>query len=105
RAHQVTNIREKLKWELENLSAKLPTYKRIKGFVISQDALPRTRLGKLKRFKLNDIYEELKEPLHPGDVQAGETSQEEIAGDYGGLSLSALAYLEETIKRPVHLKD
>src|SRR6185295_7380115 len=30
---------------------------------------------------------------------------EEVDGDYGGLSHSALAYLEETIKRPVHLKD
>lgn len=61
REEKELNVRQRLRWELENYSVKLPTYKRIKGFVISQEALPRTRLGKLRRFELEKIYYRLQE--------------------------------------------
>lgn len=61
RAEQELHIRKRLKWELENYAAKLPTYKHIRGFVISQEGLPRTRLGKLKRFELERIFYQLQE--------------------------------------------
>ena len=35
----------------------LTSYKRIMNFSLAEDVLPRTRLGKLQRFKLPDIYE------------------------------------------------
>lgn len=50
------NINEKIRWELENLSAKYPPYKRIMGFVIAKHDLVRTRLGKLKRYEIKDQY-------------------------------------------------
>ncbi|MBU0549649.1 MAG: AMP-binding protein, partial [Candidatus Omnitrophica bacterium] len=52
RKEKELNVRDKLRWELENLSAKLPAYKRIMGFVVSKDELPRTRLKKIKRFEI-----------------------------------------------------
>ena len=55
------NIYEKIKWDLENLSKQYPAYKRIMGFVVTSEDLPRTRLGKLKRFEIKDRYlDELK---------------------------------------------
>jgi long-chain acyl-CoA synthetase len=68
------NIRGKIRWELENLSAKLPTYKRVMGFVISKEELPRTRLKKIKRYEVSAKYlgqipqeEAEKPPIAPQD--------------------------------------
>jgi long-chain acyl-CoA synthetase len=42
--------------ELEMLSKSLAPYKRIMGFIITKDALLRTRLGKLRRFLIQEKY-------------------------------------------------
>jgi len=50
-----------IRWELENLSEKLAPYKRIKGYIITKQDLPRTRLGKIKRYEVKNKYlDELK---------------------------------------------
>lgn len=46
------NIQGKIRWLLENLSKELPSYKRIMGFTVAREELPRTRLGKLKRYEI-----------------------------------------------------
>ncbi|MCD6094003.1 MAG: AMP-binding protein [Candidatus Omnitrophica bacterium] len=51
------NIYDRIKWDLENLSTQLPAYKRIMGFIVVQEDLPRTRLGKIKRFAVKEKYE------------------------------------------------
>lgn len=50
------NIRERIRWELENLSSKLPGYERIMGFAVTSVDLPRTRLRKIKRYEVSRIY-------------------------------------------------
>ena len=50
------NFNWTIKRSLENLSKQYPAYKRIMGFVLTQQELPRTRLGKLKRFQIRDQY-------------------------------------------------
>lgn len=50
RAHQVVNIREHLRHEVETVSASLPTHQRLKGFDLSVEDLPRTTTRKIKRF-------------------------------------------------------
>ena len=52
------NVHQIVKWRLEYLSQKLPSYKRIRGFVLVNKDLPRTRLGKIKRFKASQVYRE-----------------------------------------------
>lgn len=96
RAEQELNVRQRLRWELENYSVRLPTYKRIKGFVISQEALPRTRLGKLRRFELEKIYHRLQE--HPAEP-AGE------AAVYSEPLSRALRYVEQQLGRSVSASD
>jgi long-chain acyl-CoA synthetase len=50
RARAMVNIRELLRFEVETLSVQLPAHKRILGYDITLDPLPRTTTRKLKRF-------------------------------------------------------
>jgi len=45
-----------IRWELENSSEGLAPYKRIKGYIIVKEDLPRTRLGKIKRYEVKNKY-------------------------------------------------
>ena len=49
RKMNLSNSRETIAFELEDLSRDLPPYKRITGLKIFKESLPATRLGKLKR--------------------------------------------------------
>lgn len=47
---------EVIKWEvIEPFNKKVSAYKKIMGFYLTDDELPRTRLGKLQRFKLPSL--------------------------------------------------
>jgi long-chain acyl-CoA synthetase len=103
------NVYNTLRWDLENLSKHYPAYKRIMGFVITKQELPRTRLGKLKRFEIRDHY--LSELM---GVEAPVTQEEVIALGEEELRLLASekwdylkAILEETfqIREPLQLSD
>jgi len=50
------NLGSKIKWEMENLSEGLASYKRVKGFVVEKEDIPRTRLGKIKRHEVKNKY-------------------------------------------------
>ena len=50
------NIREKIKWDLENFSKAASPYKRIMDFVVAKEDLPKTRLGKIKRYEVEKVY-------------------------------------------------
>ncbi|MFA5116047.1 MAG: 1-acyl-sn-glycerol-3-phosphate acyltransferase, partial [Candidatus Omnitrophota bacterium] len=50
------NINYKIRWELDTCASSLPSYQHITGFVIAKEALPRTRLGKLRRHIIQDRY-------------------------------------------------
>jgi long-chain acyl-CoA synthetase len=49
---KIVNAKEVLRFDIENLSAQLPSTKRIGSYEIWQDALPRTTTRKLKRFEI-----------------------------------------------------
>lgn len=48
----ISNIQEAVKWEINELSGKIPSYMRVTGHSISKEPLPRTPLGKLRRFMI-----------------------------------------------------
>jgi long-chain acyl-CoA synthetase len=50
------NLRAVIKERLDNVSRNLSPHKRIKGFSITLKKLPRTPLGKIKRFVVKDMY-------------------------------------------------
>jgi long-chain acyl-CoA synthetase len=49
---KIVNAREILRYEIENLSTKLPSQKRILSYEIWQEDLPRTTTRKIKRFEI-----------------------------------------------------
>lgn len=59
---RIGNLQEALKWEINQVSMKLPSHMRIKGFTVHTEPLPRTALGKLKRYLIYDIYRSKKVP-------------------------------------------
>ncbi len=63
RQQQTGNINEALGWDLSRISGKLPPYMRIKGFTLYSEPLPRTPLGKLRRFMIKDLVKVKSEKL------------------------------------------
>ncbi len=51
----IMNMKSNLKWQLDSVSRDLPHYMRIKGFKLYSEELPKTRLGKFKRFLIKEI--------------------------------------------------
>ncbi len=60
RRRKISTISEEVKFDLENIGARLPSYQRVTRIVLTADPLPRTRLGKLQRFK---VHTRLREEL------------------------------------------
>ncbi len=48
----ISNIQEAVKWEINALSGKIPSYMRVTGYTVVKGPLPRTPLGKLRRFMI-----------------------------------------------------
>lgn len=94
--NKIANFKEAVVWEIKNLSSKLPPYKRIKGYKVYQSPLPRTPLGKLKRFAVRDILsgKALEEMVK-------EEKAEEIINETGKIVIATLEKITE--KRPVRL--
>ncbi|RPI36742.1 MAG: hypothetical protein EHM54_04915, partial [Nitrospiraceae bacterium] len=71
----ISNIQEAVKWEINELSGKLPSYMRVTGYSVTKEPLPRTPLGKLRRFMIKgDIS-------RPAPVREKEPAEEERARD------------------------
>ncbi|MDD5574760.1 MAG: 1-acyl-sn-glycerol-3-phosphate acyltransferase, partial [Candidatus Omnitrophica bacterium] len=85
----------KIRWELDACASRLAPYQRIKGFVLTAQALPRTRLGKLVRYKIASLYAsgQIKEPP--------KTAAEEL----GTFEATALGYLSRILKKDVRIDD
>ncbi len=50
-------LRQRLRAEVERLSARLAPYQRLSDFAITTEALPRTQIGKLRRHQLPERFE------------------------------------------------
>ncbi|MCX7927628.1 MAG: AMP-binding protein [Candidatus Omnitrophica bacterium] len=96
------NIREKIRWDLEALSKKLPSYQHIMGFVLTKEKLPRTALGKIKRYQLIEKY--LSKNLPVKEEKASYT-EEELAILNKEIAKKIIRYISEEIKKPVDLNS
>jgi long-chain acyl-CoA synthetase len=56
----IENMRELIKEEITMINKEVPPYKRIKQFHIISEELPKTRLGKIQRFKLSSLVSQQK---------------------------------------------
>lgn len=73
RKMNLSNSRETIAFEIEDIAKDLPPYKRITGLKIFKDPLPVTRLGKLRRSKVKELYD-------TGGERAEKAVQESDAG-------------------------
>lgn len=102
RKRRVINITEKIRWELDNRTHHLRDFKRIKGFAISKDALPRTMFGKIMRRRINDEYfERLLAFGRKDDDLSSEDSVILSIETYKNL----FSYLSERLQKKVKLDD
>ena len=83
---KVVNAKEVIRFDIEGLSAKLASTKRIGGYEIWQDPLPRTTTRKLKRFEI--------EKLVRANQRSKQTADAEIAIEKP-LSAEDLAWLDQ----------
>jgi len=98
------NVRRVLNNTFENMSKDIPSYKHIMGFTVTQDSLPRTVLGKIKRYEVEREFlpiilneERKEEDLTPEEKNLSESL---IVKELIGCIKKAL-----DIKTPIRLRD
>jgi long-chain acyl-CoA synthetase len=74
----VIDARAMIKTDIEVLSKDYPEYKRIMGFIVTKQDLPRTRLGKLKRHVIQTEYADELKAGKPTAYQAEEISEDDL---------------------------
>ncbi|GAB6072517.1 hypothetical protein JCM14244_08940 [Venenivibrio stagnispumantis] len=77
----VTNIYETIKWQvIDKYNLNAVSYKKINGFKIVDTELPKTRLGKIKRYKLQELLEE--KPKEIKEIPEPQDEEYKILKDY-----------------------
>ena len=97
-----------IKWELEILSERIAPYKRIKGYIITREAMPRTQLGKIKRYEVKSKYrDELMGIKSEGATEEIPTTDEELRLLTFGVGRKIVDALQKSVKleRPIHPDD
>ena len=87
RQRKIVNAKEVLRYDIEGLSARLPSTKRIAGYEIWLEDLPRTTTRKLKRFEIERRVRE---------NQSGGSASAEVAQEKP-LSAADAAWLEQPV--------
>jgi long-chain acyl-CoA synthetase len=88
-----------IRWELENLSEKLASYKHINGYIIVKEDLPRTRLGKIKRYEVKNKYlDQLKGIKLKGVMEEIPTTDEDLRLLTFGVGKKIIETLNKQIK-------
>ena len=100
RERRVVNMRELLRFEIEGLSVELPGHKRVLGYDITLDELPRTTTRKLKRF---EVERELRARQERAAQEAGRPSDEDAAWAAQPDVARVLAVVREVVKPGVAL--
>jgi long-chain acyl-CoA synthetase len=101
RARGAARLEALLREEIERCSAHLKPFERVNGYAITDEALPRTNLGKLRRHKLPGVYERAKTgrrsaapaPVSDADramleTETGRAAWEWIGSRFGGRQLT-----------------
>jgi len=68
---KIVNTKEVLRYDIEGLSAQLPSTKRITSYEIWQEGLPRTTTRKLKRFEIEKRIRAERAEGRSGDAEVG----------------------------------
>lgn len=69
------NIYEEIKFDIENLTVCLPSYQRVNEILLFEEPLPRTRLGKLKRYAIMETLEAGSKKAAPAAQEPGQEQE------------------------------
>jgi long-chain acyl-CoA synthetase len=101
KARKVVNMKEVLRFDIENISVHLPAHKRILSYAIQMEPLPRTTTRKLKRFEIERQVREQKTETEQGKAPSQPVSEEET----GWAADADVARALEVIREAAHDKD
>ena len=93
----ITNIKETLKWGIiDKYNSKAPNYKKILNIEIVQEELPKTKLGKIRRFMVPGLLQKNKQDVQ--DIIEPDFEEYRILKDYleklKNKKISPVAHLE-----------
>jgi long-chain acyl-CoA synthetase len=89
----IVNIEEFVRWQvIDRVNQRLPEWKRITGFRVIKEELPKTRLGKIRRFLLPQIYQS-------AEVYGEKREEEAIMSTQEGQTIRA--FLQRLTQREV----
>lgn len=87
---KITNITETLKWEIiDSYNVKAPACRKILEIKIVKEELPKTKLGKLRRFMLKDVIKNLDKPK--AEEKKNEIKIDKSDKEYGTKEFQALS--------------
>lgn len=90
----LNNLYETIKWEINKISGRVPSYMKITGFALTNEPLPRTPLGKIRRFIVKEKAGQRERRL----VQQAETPEEIPADDTArGVASALKPFLREGV--------
>ena len=94
RRKQITNIKETLKWEIiDKYNVTAPKYRKILEIKVVKEELPKTKIGKIRRFMLKDFLKKMDTDSDENLLKKKKVEvPENIAYEYGMLK----EYLEKT---------
>lgn len=97
-----TDIRGKIRWDLENLAKPLPSYKHIMGFTVTKEDLPRTALRKIKRYQVREKYFSVT-LLKPNIIKEAVFSEEDLEILKKDIAGKIINYISGELNKPVYL--
>jgi long-chain acyl-CoA synthetase len=89
-ADGIANISEYIRWQIERLSATLPAHKRVSGFSVLREPLPRTHLGKIRRFMVKEPL-----PFVPEEMPLSDEDQRLMETDVARVVLHTLSSITD----------
>ena len=98
-----TDIRLKIRWDLDGLKKELPAHMHIMGYTFTNKELPRTVLKKLKRYQIETQYLQTAPKRQPRE--RAEISKEEFLPGASAQTKKIIEYLSSQINRPVSLES
>ncbi|MFA5355883.1 MAG: AMP-binding protein [Candidatus Omnitrophota bacterium] len=94
-----SNIRSRIRWEMENCSRDMPSYKRVMGFTITKEELPRTALRKIKRYAVKEKYLYSAAQDEMRGAPSAEDDNDIVRKD---IAEKVINYISGQLKRPVY---
>lgn len=106
KAERIANSEDAIRWEMDNLSRELPAFKHPTQLRIVKHSFPRTRLGKIQRHLVHEMYLR-EETLRAEEDQAlppSQSDQELLASPVTGRVLEYLPVVARK-KKGIRLQD